>query len=154
MCRQFCFFALVVLVPLAVSQTSDELRAKYGSPLQEQFMLQPKIALAATYAENGEACQLKILPMYSLEARNDAMSTDSVSSLIEGLVPLATRGALINQTVTEAGCNTFTIMEYANVTISRAQHDCDPSASDRDIHAKISFKERRCAVVALRPLTR
>jgi hypothetical protein len=110
MCRQFCFFALVVLVPLAVSQTSDELRAKYGSPLQEQFMLQPKIALAATYAENGEACQ--------------------------------------------PGCNTFTIMEYANVTISRAQHYCDPSASDRDIHAKISFKERRCAVVALRPLTR
>jgi hypothetical protein len=34
----------------AVSQTSDELRAKYGSPLQEQFMLQPKIALAVTHS--------------------------------------------------------------------------------------------------------
>jgi hypothetical protein len=141
------------LVPFAVSQASEDLRAKYGKPIGESFMVQPKIAVTATYSLAGPACQINIHPMYPVSADTDdshAMPTDVVSALIETFAPSNARGALLNQNATTRQCTTASVFDYPTVTISRWQHDCGPAMSDRDIIVLIRFKERECAVNTLR----
>jgi hypothetical protein len=138
--------AVCCLAPVfSVAQTSQDLRAKYGNPISEVFRVQPKIELAVTYSAEGQVCRFTIEPPRRQNESDPAplMPTESVSALIDELVPPADRGEP-KMSFSTSGCNRFTVSEYAAVIISRSQHNCEPAATDRDISTRITFKQRQC----------
>ncbi len=146
--RLISLLLLLVLVPSADAQTSDELKAKYGKPIVELFSVRPNIALAVAYTADGQVCQLLIEPPKSLLRKPDEpstfMTTEAVSSLMDELVPPRERGEQVYKVVTERGCTALTVTEYARVKISRAQHTCKDESPGRDVNASLTFKDRVC----------
>jgi hypothetical protein len=148
------FALLLAFVPcLATSQTADELRARYGKPVGEVFLVQPTITVAVAYSADGQPCRLLIETPRPLETRNEGtqlMPTKAVSALIDELMPPSERGQpLVRAATMENGCYITRMTLYATVTISRTQKKCDPASPDSpegDVVTTITYKQRHCGV--------
>jgi hypothetical protein len=136
---------------VATAQTASDLAARYGNPDAEQFVVHPGITLTARYAADRTACEILIEPEYSTQRPDDkelSMATDTVSTIIDELIPESERGILLNRMIESMGASEYDSAEYQNVTISRyfvrylpANHDeksarvvrkdgpCDPTTA-------------------------
>ena len=86
----------------AVGQTSSELEQRYGAPKSfsqgpsSAYEIRPGFFLTAKYADDGQACEMRIeaFPKYEpITARNVSISEELVTTLIDELVPVSNRGA-------------------------------------------------------------
>ena len=113
----------------------------------ERFIARPGIGLTVEYGSDHLVCQALIEPPQSLihqEEQPPLMSSDSVSEVLEQIAPVATRGKEINTVFQVSGCNETRINDYANVSIMRSKHTCDPSSPDQDVRTTIMFKRDMC----------
>jgi hypothetical protein len=72
------------------------------------------------------------------------MPSETVSEVIEEVVPTAMRGKLVNSGSFQSGCNVGAFREYEHVSILRATHDCEPDSPNRDASTTVNFKRDVC----------
>jgi hypothetical protein len=75
-------------------QSKEDLRRKYGEPISEVFMVRPGISVTATYGTNGRIIELLVSPRITdiIKSRGTTLSQDSVTAIINELVPDSVRG--------------------------------------------------------------
>jgi hypothetical protein len=75
-------------------QSKEELRRKYGEPISETFLVRPGISVTATYATNGRVTELLISSRTTdlIKSRGKTLSQDSVTAILDELVPRSVRG--------------------------------------------------------------
>jgi hypothetical protein len=81
-----------VTASLAVAQTPQELRNRYGEPEVERFRPRPGISLSVEYGSDHLACRILIQPSQELlnqEEEAQFMSSETVTDILEEAVPLA-----------------------------------------------------------------
>lgn len=138
---------LVAVGTLVVTQSSQELRNRYGEPDLERFIARPEIGLTIQYGSDHLACQVLIEPPQPLiytEAKVPLMSSEAVTEILEETAPAQMRGKESGKAITMSGCNEFQIVEYENVVITRSTHNCLPLKPEREMRATIAFKRDIC----------
>jgi hypothetical protein len=138
---------LVAAGSLVLTQSSQELRSRYGEPGLEGYAVRPGITLTVQYGSDHLVCQALIAPPQMLirqEEQTALMSSESVSEVLEEVAPVAMRGKQLNEGSFQSGCNVGRFTEYENVGIMRATHECDPTSQDRDASTSINFKRDVC----------
>src|SRR5258708_6405992 len=99
--RHMKIILLTMLCCSAVlSQSRDQLKAKYGNPVSETFIVRPGIEVTATYAATGRIVELVISPqntglIKSRSSTGKALNKDLLKRIIEELAPMPTRGKYI-----------------------------------------------------------
>ena len=140
---------LIVSFSLPVGQTSPTLRGRYGEPDIERFTVAGDIGLTVEYGSDGLACQIVIerkQPLLHSEQVRNYMAPESVSEIIDELVPPASRGRSIDSILESMGCAEGRIEEYENVWVARHSDMCVPLKRERESHATVVFKRQSCPV--------
>ncbi|HKF03016.1 MAG TPA: hypothetical protein VKB49_11915 [Candidatus Sulfotelmatobacter sp.] len=147
-------YRAVLLVFLSLSaiaapaQSASELKARYGDPEVERFLVRPGVKLMARYASDRTACEILIGPMRSIIPRNEAaiyIRPEVMTEIIEEVLPEANRGNLLESFLTKSGCNEIETKEYENVTITRFRHKCDLPNPEIEGQAMIMRRSPSCA---------
>lgn len=130
---------------LAVAQTSEKLRAKYGPPSQEHYQLSPQVSLAVKFAEDGQACEILVVgPDQSLTARQ----------LVDDIIPVSQRGRLIRDAGEVGNCLNHRALSYSKVDVYFDDDACGlyrRSDQGRPVRAHIVWKNRSCKVWSGKP---
>jgi hypothetical protein len=149
MCRTVLLLFLA-LSPVATSaQSASELKARYGDPDVERFLVRPGITLMARYAGDRTACEMVIEPIRSIIPRNDSdmyIRPELMTEIIDEVLPEASRGKLLLGVVTKSGCNDLETEDYENVTIHRFRHRCNLPNPEIAGEATITRKNTSCTV--------
>jgi hypothetical protein len=101
------------------------------------------------YGSDGLACQIVIerkQPLLHGEQVRNYMAPESVSEIIDELVPPASRGRGIGSILESMGCAEGRIEEYENVWIARHSDICVPLKRERESNATVVFKRQSCPV--------
>jgi hypothetical protein len=110
----------------------------------------PGISITVQYGLDLQACEIRIHPINAsllIKEPETLMIPDTVTELVNELIPLSERGNPGMSTITSSGCNKLTTQEYEHVTIIRGSHDCLPLQSAREFPATLLFKKTECASV-------
>jgi hypothetical protein len=140
---------LIVSFSLPVGQTSQTLRGRYGEPDIERFTAAGDIGLTVEYGSDGLACQIVLerkQPLLHSEQVRNYMAPESVSEILDELVPPASRGRSIGSMLESMGCAEGRIEEYENVWIARHSDICVPLKRERESNATVVFKRQSCPV--------
>ena len=140
---------LIVSFSLPVGQTSPTLRGRYGEPDIERFTVAGDIGLTVEYGSDGLACQIVIerkQPLLHSEQVRNYMAPESVSEIIDELVPPASRGRSIDSILESMGCAEGRIEEYESVWVARHSDMCVPLKRERESNATVVFKRQSCPV--------
>lgn len=149
MSRTVLLLFLVLPAVVATAQSTSELKARYGDPDVERFLVRPGVTLMVRYADDRSACEMLIAPMRSIIPRNEAatyMRLEVMTGIIDEVLPEANRGKLLRSFVTKSGCNEIEVKEYENITITRFRHKCDLPNPEIEGEATVTRKNSSCAV--------
>jgi hypothetical protein len=85
---------LVLCCASALGQTSDDLRTKYGLPVDDAFKVRPGVRMKVTYGVDGRACEMVIESIVTASGNRPSrvLSAELAEELIGELVPVAGRG--------------------------------------------------------------
>ena len=146
MLRIVPLLALVLFAIICAAQTADDFPARYGHPDAEKFRVRPEITLTVRYGEDDAACEMLIEPSNSDRSHSNkelSMATNTVSEVIDELIPLWQRGLLLNFGTENMGAAEVLDAEYQNVTISQFFVRYLPSGHDEE-SATIVRKDALC----------
>jgi len=139
---------LVVAVSVAVAQTPEDLRRRYGDPEVERFKARPGIGLTVEYGSDRLACQILIQPpehiLSSQEEEARFMASETVTEILDEVVPVGTRGKKTGEFHMVSGCNAVDLTEHENASIARSTHNCLPLKPEREVRATVIFKRDTC----------
>lgn len=165
--RILIYFLILTCGGLA-AQTPQDLRSLYGEPDRERFITHSDIALTVEYGPDNVVCGALLVPPATqpllTERAPDTskgqtdqiqvyvegqeppryMASNAVTEILEQLAPTASRGEKLRSVMTNSGCNQITITDYANVSIMRSTHNCEPEHRDRDTRASLRYKRNEC----------
>ncbi len=99
------------------------------------------------YGSDHLACHALIEPPQPLiytEEHVPLMPSDTVTEVLEEIVPVAMRGKETNAMIDVSGCNLARMTDYENEFIMRSTYTCDPSSRDQDVRTAITFKRDIC----------
>jgi hypothetical protein len=146
--RTLVGYLLVAAGAVALAQTPQDLRNRYGEPEVERFAVRPGIGLTVQYGSDHLACQILIEPEQPIIAGQESetrfMSSETVTNILNEIVPLDTRGTEVNQVHMVSGCNQFDITEYQALSITRSTHNCVPLQPERESRATVIYKRDGC----------
>jgi hypothetical protein len=85
---------LVLCCASALGQTSDDLRAKYGPPVDDAFKVRPGVRMKVTYGVDGRACEMVLESVVTESSGGPSrdLSEELAEDLISELVPVTGRG--------------------------------------------------------------
>ncbi len=86
---------LVLCCASALGQTSDDLRAKYGKPVNDTFKVRSGVRMKVTYGVDGRACVMAVESVAG-GSHTHVLSAKLAEELIGELVPVASRGKKSN----------------------------------------------------------
>lgn len=140
---------LLFVSTVSVAQSSQELRSRYGQPDVERFAVRPRITATVQYGTDGAACQVVIESQRPLVPLKDQyifryMRPETVTEIIDEIVPPSARGVEINSLYSDAGCAHAEVVEYSNVVIHRSTDQCVPLKPERESIASVVFKRSDC----------
>jgi hypothetical protein len=133
-----------------LAPSSHELHKRYGEPDQERFIVRPGVSLTVQYGSDHLACQFGIAPSKPFDASDpiasySTMSADTVTEILEEVVPAATRGKQIPAGEWATGCaNENEEFDYENVLIVRSVNSCTPSKPHPENFATVYLKRDIC----------
>jgi hypothetical protein len=146
--RMTATWFLFAVASVAMSLSSADLRSRYGEPNMERFSVRPGICLSVEYGSDHLTCVARLESPRPMLAKEDLqvplMPSETVSEVIEEVVPTAMRGKLVNSGSFQSGCNVGAFREYEHVSILRATHDCEPDSPNRDASTTVNFKRDVC----------
>jgi len=107
---------LVAVGSVVLTQSSQELRNLYGGPDLERFMARPGISVTVEYGPPHHlACHAPIEPpqplIYTAE-HVPLLPSDTVTEVLEEIVPDAMRGKETNTIIHQSGCNVARMTDY------------------------------------------
>ena len=106
---------LIASASLPAAQSSRELRSRYGEPDIERFTAAREIGLTVEYGSDGLACEIVIerkQPLLHNKQAQKYMSPETVSELIDEIVPPGSRGHEVNTLLESMGCAEKRVEEY------------------------------------------
>jgi hypothetical protein len=113
-----------------VAANQQDLRNRYGDPEVERFTVRPGIGLTVEYGSDRLARQILIQPpehiLISQEQEARFMPPETVTNVLDEVVPLAMRGKKTAEFHMVSGCNAVDGTEYENARITRSTHNCLP----------------------------
>lgn len=140
--------SLLICVSCACAgQSSQELRSRYGNPDVERFIVRPNVRAAVEYGADGAACQVVIQAertLVPMEQPIKYLRPETVTDLLEELVPVRGRGREFGTLDEHMGCVHGETVEYENVVISRTTVECVPLKPERESGATVAFKRSGC----------
>ena len=145
--RVFLPCLLVLFAGLSPTQSSSDLRSRYGQPDVERFTPAPDVGLTVEYGSDGLACQIVIerkQPLIHVQQEEKYMKPEFVSDLIDDIVPPSSRGKEVNSFLESMGCAEGRGQEYENVWISQYFNMCVPLKPERESRATVVFKRQAC----------
>jgi hypothetical protein len=145
--RVFFLCLLFLFAGLSPTQSSNDLRSRYGQPDVERFTPAPDIGLTVEYGSDGLACQILIERKQSLVhvlQEDKYMRPEFVSKLIDEIVPPPSRGKEVNSFLEEMGCAEGRLQEYESLWISHYSNVCVPLKPERETRATVVFKRQAC----------
>jgi hypothetical protein len=94
---------------VVLGQSKDELKAKYGSPVSETFIVRPGIEVTATHAATGRIVELVISPqntglIKSKSSTGKSLTNDLLRTIVDELVPMPNRGKYLIGTFMDFTC--------------------------------------------------
>lgn len=128
--RSTAFLLLIAaMMDLSISSLC---RNRYGEPDLERFIARPGVAVSIAYSpDRAAACEVLIEPPRSLLGNSNEllplMNSETVTSILDEVVPALSRGLQLQKAITAGGCNRVVITQYENMTITRSLHLCNPS---------------------------
>jgi len=131
-----------------IELNATDLRARYGDPRAQRFMVRLGITLIATYGTDRAACRLVLGPTRSIIPREEParyMRSEDVTGIIDEVLPEADRGQQLRHGVTKSGCNDYETIDYDNVTVSRFSHGCDLPKPEMEGEATVMRKNPACS---------
>jgi hypothetical protein len=140
-----CLCFAVVSVLLAPS--SQELQKRYGEPNLERFMARPGIALSVEYGSDHSACWVLIeppRPLFHHEESLPLMSSDTVTEILEEIVPVNIRGMSISSSIESMGCAESRRTQYQGLTIDRVRNNCLSPTPEHEVRATVTYKRDIC----------
>lgn len=138
--------ALISIVLPATLQTSQGLRHKYGPPDAERYVVRPDIVMTIVFAKDGRPCEMVIGPRYSLlstEAHSKSMPSDTVTDILNEVLPPSQRGKLLQDITFTGGCNSIRSIDYETVRISRIS-TCSSKEEPGESSVQVRFKTAQC----------
>jgi hypothetical protein len=100
------------------------------------------------YGSDHLACPILIQPpehiLGSEEQEAGFMAAETVSDILDEVVPVATRGKKTSEFHMVSGCNAVDGTEYENAWITRSTHNCLPLKPEREVRATVIFKRDTC----------
>jgi hypothetical protein len=87
---------LFLLCGPVLGQSRDSLKATYGNPVAETFVVRPGVIVTASYSQAGRITELVLAPQNTdlIKSRGKALTRDLVKTLLAELVPPSERGKL------------------------------------------------------------
>jgi len=127
----------------------QDFRRLYGEPTMERFAAASGVTVTVEYGPDRLACQLLIESERLLfEVRNPLppMSSESVSQILQVVVPADTRGKQIATEKLQVEGNQLLRTDYENVSIRRvcSVYACGPSSENQDLATVVVFKRASC----------
>lgn len=138
---------LLFCVSCCFSQTSQQLRSRYGQPDVERFIVRPDITAEIEYGTDGALCQVVIEAQHPLVRKDQSIKNlrpETVTAIIEEIVPSNTWGRKVNELYEQMGCAYGETVEYENVVIDRGEDKCIPLKPERDSGARLTMKRKGC----------
>jgi hypothetical protein len=144
-CPGAAILCLLLFGCLAVAQTSEKMRAKYGHPSQEDYQLNHQVSLAVKFAEDGQACEILLV---------GADQSVSAKQIVDDLIPISQRGRLISSDGEVGNCLDHWTLSYVKVDVYFDDDACGlyrRSDQERPVRAHIVWKNRSCKVGPAKP---
>jgi hypothetical protein len=138
---------LLTVGSVVLMTNSQEFRNLYGEPDLERYIARPGISVTIEYGSDHLPCNAMIEPPQRLgytQEQVPLIPSDTVTEVLEEIVPVATRGKELNAILTQSGCNKVHMTDYENVFIMRSTHTCDSLSHDQDARTIITFKRDIC----------
>ncbi len=140
-----CLFFAVGSVVLAPS--SQELHKRYGEPNLERFMARPGIVLTVEYGSDHSVCWVLIeppRPPFHPEESVPLMSSDTVTEILEEVVPVKLRGMSIASSIDSRGCAESRRTQYQGLTIDRVRNNCPTPTPEHEVRATVAYTRDVC----------
>lgn len=118
--------AIVFMVAIiGISQTSNELRQKYGPPDSEgRYIVRPGIGLTAQADKTGKTRVITIRPLSSKNnstvqssEKPKVMNSDVAKAILSEVLPVSKRGRFQGSGNAEFGCTSIDDLDYEKVLI-------------------------------------
>jgi hypothetical protein len=138
---------LTATAGLLLPQSSRDLRSRFGEPDIERYTATNDIGLTVQYGSEGLVCQILIerkRPLLSSSKAPEYMPPETVSALLDDVVPPESRGRHLNSLSESMGCSVGRADEYENVWIARYTNLCVPLKPERESSATVAFKRPVC----------
>ena len=130
-----------------LAPSSQELHNRYGQPYLESFLARPCIGLTVEYGSDHSACGGLIEPAHPLfhpEESLPLMSWDTVTEILEEVVPVKMRGMSIASSIESMGCAESRRTQYQGLTIDRVRNNCLSPTPEHEVRATIAYKRDVC----------
>ncbi len=113
--------------PLFGQVDVDALRAKYGQPVKEVFVLRPNITLSVEYGDNHQVCKLEMRPT---RTASSVIPNNLIQQLVDEIIPPSTRGTPKGEFASSTGAfSSWRWAEYEGVTVGQAGGDVTPNSA-------------------------
>jgi hypothetical protein len=135
---------------VVLAQSSRELHRRYGEPDMERFNVQPGVSLTVEYGSDHLACKFSIAPTKPFDPSDpvgifSTISSDSVTEILDEIVPVSTRGKETGRATTASSCaNEVESFEYDSAVIVRSVIGCASSKPQQENHATVWLKRDIC----------
>ena len=138
---------LLTVGSVVLMTNSQEFRNLYGEPDLERYIARPGISVTVEYGSDHLPCNAMIESPQRLgytQEQVPLMPSDTVTEVLEEIVPVAMRGKETNSMIHVSGCNEVHMTDYENLFIMRSTHTCDSLSHDQDVRTAITFKREIC----------
>ena len=129
----------------AQAQSANELRARYGSPL-EAYEIRPHILMTVKSGDGGQICQYVVEARHTFQDKvtdESLMSDKTALELIDELVPVSLRGRSLGESIIISSCLGVVIKTYERVEI-RKYVACSSNGEDGIDSIVIEWRKWEC----------
>lgn len=139
-------FVLLTCMPV-MTQTASELRRKYGTPASETFIVRPGIVVTATYAKDGEPCEMLIEPQHPttpIKSSTARLTLSVLDEVIDELVTVNQRGKPLMAGFVNARCLPNDDCWGTSASYEKVFIYYNSSGKDEYRYASVQWKGKAC----------
>lgn len=132
--------AMLLCLPLALSQVSSDWRKRYGPPTAERYLIRDEAIMTVFYSEDGRTCKADV-------QLTKPQPLERFDAVLNEIIPLTERGKEIRLIGLTSSLNGIASMDYEQVHISvnsSGQGTTKGATTGNVVSAIISWKAVPC----------
>jgi hypothetical protein len=136
----FVFLSAFLFQSSFPAGTAQTLRARYGQPISETYLVKPGVVMAASYGPSGHICNIIVSPE---RLWNSTFESKQLTEIIDEVAPVNERGIFMMGTFLNAYCMPTndcygTASTYEKVNIVRI------GSTNAEHYARIEWHRDEC----------